>query len=82
LCRDARAALGSAGLALRFHVALSGRVVVAYLMDSFVGTLLPQYDDLASSISTPIQLGEWAFMVGLLMMGVKPRRTAVSNPSC
>jgi hypothetical protein len=36
---------------------------LAYLMDSFVGTLLPQYEDLASSLSTPIQFGELAFML-------------------
>jgi hypothetical protein len=49
---------------------------LAYLADSFVGTLLPQYEDLMSSISTPLQLGEVAFMLWLLLMGAKPKRAA------
>jgi hypothetical protein len=47
---------------------------LAYLMDSFVGTLLPQYEDLVSNISTPIQFGELAFMLWLLVLGATPRR--------
>jgi hypothetical protein len=50
---------------------------LAYLMDSFVGTLLPHYEDLADSISTPLQFGELAFMLWLLIFGARPKRSAV-----
>lgn len=43
----------------------------AYLAASFVGFLLPQYESTLSNILFPLQLGEVAFMLWLLIMGIK-----------
>ncbi|HJW08237.1 MAG TPA: DUF4386 domain-containing protein, partial [Holophagaceae bacterium] len=46
---------------------------VSYLGLSAVGILWPQHLHLASSISFPIQMGEMALMLWLVVMGAKPR---------
>ncbi|GAA0710829.1 DUF4386 domain-containing protein [Dokdonella soli] len=51
----------------------------AYLALSFTGLLLPQYEDVVSSIAFPAQLGEVAFMLWLLVMGAKEQ--AVNAPA-
>ncbi|HJU26634.1 MAG TPA: DUF4386 domain-containing protein [Rhodanobacteraceae bacterium] len=43
----------------------------AYLVQSLVGLLLPRYDGAFSNVLLPIQLGEVAFMLWLVVMGVK-----------
>lgn len=43
----------------------------AYLAESFAGFLMPQYESTLSNILFPIQFGEVAFMLWLLIMGVK-----------
>ena len=48
----------------------------AYLAMSFTGLLLPQYEDMVSNIAFPAQLGEVAFMLWLLVMGVKTQPSA------
>jgi hypothetical protein len=54
----------------------------AYLALSAVGILCPQHADLASTICFPIQLGEVAFMLWLVIMGAKPGQlVAAGNPS-
>jgi Domain of unknown function (DUF4386) len=45
----------------------------AYLTLSFTGLLLPQYEDRASNIAFPGQLGEIALMLWLLIKGAKPQ---------
>jgi hypothetical protein len=47
----------------------------AYLIQSFVGEMYPQYEDMVSKYSFPFQLGEMAFMLWLLIMGAKQRKT-------
>jgi Domain of unknown function (DUF4386) len=47
----------------------------AYLILSFTGELLPQYEGLVSNIAFPAQLGEVAFMLWILILGAKvPQR--------
>ena len=46
---------------------------VAYLAVSFTGLLLPQYEEMVSSISFPALLGELAIMLWLLIKGGKPQ---------
>ena len=53
----------------------------AYLLLSFTGFLLPQYEDSVSTITFPILLGEVAFLLWLLIMGAKPPATAVAASS-
>lgn len=50
----------------------------AYVAASLAGVLLPQYQDMVSNIAFPVQFGEIAFMLWLLIMGAKPRATAVA----
>jgi hypothetical protein len=44
----------------------------AYLMVSFTGLLLPQYQDVVSRITFPVLFGEMAMMLWLLIMGARP----------
>jgi hypothetical protein len=46
---------------------------LAYVLQSFVGLLLPQYADSVSDLLFPVELGEVAFMLWLLIMGAKQR---------
>lgn len=46
---------------------------LACLAMSFSGLLLPQYKDLVSNITMPALFGEVAFMLWILIMGVKDR---------
>jgi len=45
----------------------------AYLITSFTGLLLPQYEDMVSNIAFPALLGEIALMLWLLIKGAKPK---------
>jgi uncharacterized protein DUF4386 len=45
----------------------------AYLIISFTGLLLPQYEDMVSNIAFPALLGEMAFMLWLVIKGAKPQ---------
>jgi hypothetical protein len=47
----------------------------AYLAQSVSGFLFPQYEDAISTISLPLQLGEVAMMLWLLIVGAKKRPT-------
>jgi hypothetical protein len=53
----------------------------AYLLLSFTGVLLPQYEDRVSNLTFPVLSGEVAFMLWLLIMGAKPQAPAVSASS-
>ncbi len=55
---------------LGIWLALNG---FAYLVLSLTGLLLPQYEDTVSNILFPVQLGEVAFMLWLVIKGAKPR---------
>lgn len=44
----------------------------AYLVESFTGLLLPQHADAISNIMFPVQFGEVAFMLWLLVVGARP----------
>jgi hypothetical protein len=48
----------------------------AYVAISFVGLLLPQYDDVFSSALFPVLFGEVALVLWLLIMGTKERPIA------
>ncbi|MEO7072613.1 MAG: DUF4386 domain-containing protein [Rhodanobacter sp.] len=50
---------------------------VAYVAQSFAWAVLPQFQDILSDIAWPIQFGELAFMLWLLIMGARSgfRRT-------
>jgi hypothetical protein len=48
----------------------------AYLAISLVGLLMPQYNDALANIAFPCQLGEVAFMLWILIIGARPRRTS------
>ena len=48
----------------------------AYIVSCFVGFVAPQYDDKISIISSPLMLGEIAFMLWLLVRGVRLPSTA------
>lgn len=50
-------------------LALNG---LAYVIISFTGLLLPQYQDAAFVFSKPARLGELAIMLWLVIMGAKP----------
>jgi hypothetical protein len=54
---------------------------LAYLVLSFTGVMLPQYEDRVSSIVFPVLTGEIAFMLWLLIMGARPQARAVAAPS-
>ena len=45
----------------------------AYLILSFTGLLVPQYEDMFSNIAFPAELGEVALMLWLLIKGAKPQ---------
>jgi len=45
----------------------------AYLIISFTGLLLPQYEDPVSNYAFPALLGEMAFMLWLVIKGAKPQ---------
>ncbi len=49
---------------------------ISYLVQSFTGVFLPQFDDRVANWSFPFQLGELAFLLWLLVMGAKVKRTA------
>ena len=53
----------------------------AYLAMSFTGLLLPQYEDMASNIAFPAQLGELAFMLWLVIKGANPKPVAAPGSS-
>ena len=45
---------------------------VAYVVESVTGELLPLYESTVSTFALPIQLGEVAFMLWLVIKGAKP----------
>jgi hypothetical protein len=45
----------------------------AYLILSFTGQFLPQFEGMVSNIAFPAQLGEVAFMLWILVMGAKAK---------
>jgi hypothetical protein len=45
----------------------------AYLILSFTGLLLPQYENMMFNIAFPAMLGEMAFMLWLVIKGAKPQ---------
>jgi len=49
---------------------------LAYIVSCFIGFVAPQYDDKISTISSPLMLGEIAFMLWLLVRGVRLPSTA------
>ena len=46
---------------------------IAYLIMSFTGMLVPQYEDMVSSFAFPAQLGEVVFMLWLVIRGARPQ---------
>jgi uncharacterized protein DUF4386 len=52
----------------------------AYLIMSFTGLLLPQYEEVVSNIAFPALLGEMAFMLWLLILGAKVQPRDASVP--
>ena len=50
----------------------------AYVIDSFTGLLLPQYEDMVSNIMFPALFGELAFMLWLVIKGAKVQPLAVA----
>jgi hypothetical protein len=44
---------------------------VAYVAQSIAWAVLPQFQDMISSIATPFQFGEIVFMLWLLIMGAR-----------
>ena len=53
----------------------------AYVIMSFTGLLLPQYEDMVSNIAFPALLGEMAFMLWLVIKGAKPQPLDAAAPS-
>jgi hypothetical protein len=51
---------------------------IAYVALSFTTLLLPEYEDIVSSIAFPCQLGEVALVLWLVIMGARPRQAAVT----
>ena len=49
----------------------------AYVITSFTGLLLPQYEDPVSNYAFPALLGELAFMLWLVIKGAKPQVQAL-----
>jgi hypothetical protein len=43
----------------------------AYLAQNFSGVLLPQYVDLVGNVTFPLELGEIAIVLWLIVMGAK-----------
>jgi hypothetical protein len=54
---------------------------VAYLALCFSGLVLPNYEDLVSRIAFPAQLGEVAFVLWLLIMGIKEQNVDILTSS-
>jgi hypothetical protein len=54
---------------------------IAYLAESFTGLLFPQYENLVSNLAFPVQLGELAFMLWLVIKGANPPAVPVQTPS-
>jgi len=52
----------------------------AYLVMSFTGLLLPQYEDLAGNVALPALLGEMAFLLWLLIKGAKEQTVNAPGP--
>lgn len=50
----------------------------AYLAQNVSGILFPQYADIVSTISFPVQFGEVAIMLWLIIMGAKEKPSTVS----
>ncbi len=48
---------------------------ITYLVLSYTGIFLPQYEDTVSNYAFPFQLGEVAFVLWVLIMGAKERKT-------
>lgn len=51
---------------------------LAYLVNSFMALLLPQYEDMVSNVTFPALTGEVAFVLWLVIMGARVRPAAVS----
>ncbi len=45
----------------------------AYLAQNVAGVLLPQYADIAANVALPLQFGEVAIVLWLIVMGAKER---------
>lgn len=59
-------------------LALNG---VAYVALCVAGVLFPAAEDVVSNVAFPLQFGEVAFMLWLLVMGARPRNRALATPS-
>jgi hypothetical protein len=46
---------------------------MAYLAENFTGVLLPQYANIVGNLAFPLELGEVAIMLWLIVMGAKDR---------
>ena len=53
----------------------------AYLAMSFTGVMLPRYEDALGNVVFPAQLGEVAFMLWLLIGGVKQEKLSAAPPA-
>ena len=53
----------------------------AYLVQSFTGLLLPQYENAVSNITFPALFGELAFMLWLVIKGAIPKPLVAPSPS-
>ncbi len=51
---------------------------LAYIVLSFTGFLLPQYESIVDKVIIPAELGEIAFMLWLLIKGANPARATVA----
>src|SRR6266849_157279 len=60
---------------LGFWLIING---VAYLITSFTGLLLPQYEGLVSNITFPALLGELVFMLWLVIKGARVQPSAAA----
>lgn len=45
----------------------------AYLLESYLGLMLPQYEETVSNYAFPVQFGEVAFLLWILILGTKER---------
>ena len=54
----------------------------AYLALCVTGVVLPAYEDVISKVAFPLQLGELAFVLWMVVMGARPPAdvAAVSSP--
>jgi hypothetical protein len=53
----------------------------AYVIESFTGELFPRYESTVSTFALPLQLGEVAFMLWLVIKGANPPRVVVQASS-